>query len=68
MNYTGIVCFGKPSYKYEKPDEKVVSHVSAILHPNRISKVQAEQKDKVTINDGEFNLEKNSSFWRFWVL
>ena len=48
--------------KYEKPEEKVVSRVSAILGPKCTSKVETERKDKVAISEGEFNLEKNNSF------
>ena len=44
------------------PEEKVVSNVSAILGPKCTSKVETEPKDKVAINEGEFNLDKNSSF------
>ena len=48
--------------KYEKLEERVVSNVSAILGPKSTSKVQAEPKDKVTINEQEFHLQRNSSF------
>lgn len=45
--------------------ESRVSHVSAILEPKCTNKVETEPKDKVAINEGELNLEKNSSFC-FW--
>ena len=48
--------------KSKKPEEKVVSQVSAILGPKCITRLQTEAKDKVAISEGEFNLEKNRSF------
>lgn len=47
--------------------ESRVSHVSAILEPKCTNKVETEPKDRVASNEGELNLEKNSSFcfWNF---
>ena len=49
--------------KYEKAEEKVISHVSAILGPNPYTgKVDSEQEtDVIKKKEFNFNLEKKSS-------
>ena len=57
--------------KYEKAEEKVISHVSAILGPNPYTgKVDSEQEtDVIKKKEFNFNLEKKSSSGHvFWGL
>ena len=48
--------------KYEKPEEKVISKVSAILGPKCASQDKNEPNDKVMPIEKEFNLEKDTAF------